>query len=91
MQDEASKIKCKVYRSGEVAEISIDDIVVGDCIILQSGDKIPADGNLIDGNINVDQSVLNGESKEAKKKAIPADYQEDETKAMDFLNPYKSF
>ena len=91
LQDEASKIKCKVYRNGEVAEVSIDDVVVGDCIILQSGDKIPADGNLIDGNINVDQSVLNGESKEAKKKAIPEDYKEDETKAMDFLNAYKVF
>ena len=91
LQDEASKIKCKVYRDNEVTEISIDDIVVGDCIILQSGDKIPADGNLIDGNINVDQSVLNGESKEAKKKAIPNNYQEDSNKAMDFLNPYKVF
>ena len=91
LQDEASKIKCKVYRNGEVVEVSIDDVVVGDCIILQSGDKIPADGNLIDGNINVDQSVLNGESKEAKKKAIPEDYKEDETEAMDFLNAYKVF
>ena len=88
LQDEASKIKCKAYRNNEVTEISIDDVVVGDCIILQSGDKIPADGNLIDGNINVDQSVLNGESKEAKKKAIPNDYQEEE---MDFLNPYQVF
>lgn len=90
LQEEASKIKikCKVYRNNEVTEISIDDVVVGDSIILQSGDKIPADGNLIDGNINVDQSVLNGESKEAKKKAIPNDYQEEE---MDFLNPYKVF
>ena len=88
LQDEASKIKCKVYRNNEVTEISIDDVVVGDCIILQSGDKIPADGSLIDGNINVDQSVLNGESKEAKKKAIPNDYQEEE---MDFLNPYQVF
>ncbi len=91
LQDEASKIKCKVYRDNEVTEISIDDIVVGDCIILQSGDKIPADGNLIEGTISVDQSVLNGENKEAKKKAVPNEYQEDSNKAMDFLNPYKVF
>ena len=69
--------------------MSIDAIVVGDCILLQSGDKIPADGNLIEGTISADQSVLNGESKEAKKKAIPNDYQEDSNEAMDFLNPYK--
>ena len=91
LQDEASKIKCKVYRDNEVTEISIDDIVVGDCILLQSGDKIPADGNLTEGNINVDQSVLNGESKEAKKKAISNEYQEDSNEAMDFLNYYKVF
>ena len=74
LQDEASKIRCKVYRNNTIVEISIDDIVVGDCILLQSGDKIPADGNLIDGNIKVDQSVLNGESKEAKKIAVPENY-----------------
>ena len=91
LQDEASKIKCKVYRDNEITEISIDDIVVGDCILLQSGDKVSADGNLIEGTISVDQSVLNGENKEAKKKAVPNEYQEDSNKAMDFLNPYKVF
>ena len=63
LQDEASKILCKVYRNGVVEEIAIDDIVVGDYIMLQSGDKIPADGVIADGTIKVDQSVLNGESK----------------------------
>ena len=91
LQDEASKIKCKVYRDNEITEISIDDIVVGDCILLQSGDKVSADGNLIEGTISVDQSVLNGENKEAKKKAVPNEYQEDSNKAMDFLNYYKVF
>lgn len=90
LQEEASKIKCKVYRNDDVEEISIDDIVVGDYILLQSGDKIPADGKLVEGNIKVDQSVLNGESKEASKKAVPEDYVDEET-AMDFLNPYKVF
>lgn len=90
LQDEASKIRCKVYRNDTITEISIDDIVVGDCILLQSGDKIPADGILIEGNIKVDQSVLNGESKEAKKIAVPENYK-DEEKAMDFLNVYKVF
>lgn len=42
LQSEASEIKCKVYRNGVVVEISINDIVVDDCIILQSGDKIPS-------------------------------------------------
>lgn len=61
------KETCKVYRQGKVVELEIDDIVVGDCIILQSGDKIPADGFLVDGFIKVDNSSLNGESEECKK------------------------
>lgn len=90
LQEEASRIYCKVYRNGTVAEISINDIVVGDCILLQTGDKVPADGIIIDGTIKVDQSVLNGESKEAEKIAVPKDYKEKES-GMDFLNPYKVF
>ena len=90
LQEEASKIMCKVYRNGGIEEISIDDIVVGDCVLLQSGDKIPADGILIEGSLKVDQAVLNGESEEAKKRAVPDDYQQGE-KEMDFLDPYRVF
>ncbi|MDR2493640.1 MAG: calcium-translocating P-type ATPase, PMCA-type, partial [Spirochaetaceae bacterium] len=90
LQEEASKILCKIYRNGEIVEIPIDDIVVGDAALLQPGDKIPADGVIIDGAVKVDQSVLNGESKEASKTPIPPDYR-DENAAMDFLNPYKVF
>ena len=90
LQEEASLIKCKIYRNGEIVEIPINDIVVGDCILLQSGDKIPADGIVVDGTISVDQSVLNGESKEAKKVAVPENYV-DKEEAMDFLNEYKVF
>lgn len=90
LQEEASKITCKIYRNNAIKEVAIDDIVVGDCILLQSGDKIPADGQIVDGDIKVDQSVLNGESKEAKKIVIPENYS-DEGQAMDFLNPYKVF
>ena len=90
LQEEASQIKCKVYRNGEIVEIPINDIVVDDCILLQSGDKIPADGILVDGTIQVDQSVLNGEAKEAEKLVMPDDYVETDT-SMDFLNKYKVF
>lgn len=90
LQEEASRIMCKVYRNGEIVEVAINDLVVGDCILLQSGDKIPADGLMIDGDIKVDQSVLNGESKEARKVAIPENYVEPD-EPMDFLNAYKVF
>lgn len=91
LQEEASKILCKVYRNGSVEEIPIDDIVAGDLIMLQSGDKIPADGILADGDIKVDQSVINGEAAEAKKITQPEDYTEPEGEALDFLNEYKVF
>ena len=90
LQEEASQIMCKVYRNNEVTEAAITDIVVGDWVLLQSGDKIPADGVLAEGTIQVDQSVLNGEAKEAAKRVRPEGEKDEET-AMDFLNPYKAF
>ncbi len=67
LQREASQITIKAYRDGELTELSINDVVWGDCVYLQPGDKIPADGILIDGALKVDQAALNGESREAKK------------------------
>lgn len=90
LQEEASRILCKVYRNGAIAEVAINDIVVGDAILLQSGDKIPADGIIIDGDIKVDQSVLNGESREAKKNAIPEGWK-DTDENTNFDNEHKVF
>ncbi len=90
LKEEASRIKVKAYRDGSIIEIPIDDLVQGDAVLLQPGDKIPADGIIIDGNIKVDQSVLNGESKEASKIAIPKGYQDDNA-PMDFLHSHKVF
>lgn len=70
LQNEASKIKCKVYRDNNLNEILIDEIVVNDIVMLQSGDIIPADGVITSGNIKVDQSSLNGETKEVEKNDI---------------------
>lgn len=67
LQREASQITVKVYRDGKLVELSINDIVMDDCVFLQPGDKVPADGILIDGSIKVDQAALNGESREAEK------------------------
>ena len=74
LKDGAKKELCKVYRNGKIVEIDVDDVVVGDRIIIQSGDKIPADGVLCSGAIAVDNSALNGESEECKKYAIPNDF-----------------
>lgn len=90
LQEEASRIMCKVYRNGDITEVAINDIVVGDAILLQAGDKIPADGILIDGDLKVDQSVLNGESREAKKIAAP-DGWKDTDESLNFDNEHKVF
>ncbi len=74
LQEEASKISCKVIRDGKLIEIPMEEVVVGDIVKLETGDKIPADGILIEGEISVDESSLNGETKEAYKypvKQIP--------------------
>ncbi len=89
LQAEASQIKCKVYRNNDIVEIPIDDIVVDDCVLLQSGDKIPADGVLIDGTLQADQSVLNGEAKEAEK--VTGEVTKEDEESKDFLNKYKVF
>lgn len=67
LQEESSKIMCKVRRDNKIIEVSIDDIVVNDIVILQAGDKVPADGHLIEGTILVDESSINGETKEFEK------------------------
>ena len=67
LKDSTKKDTCKAIRNGLVTIIEVDDVVVGDKIILQSGDKIPADGILVSGHLNVDNSALNGEAEECKK------------------------
>ncbi len=69
LKDNTEKDKCKVYRDGLATVIEVDDVVVGDKVLLQSGDKIPADGILVDGSLRVDNSALNGEAEECKKTA----------------------
>ena len=67
LQEESSKTMARVKRNGTIIEIPISEIVVGDIVILSSGDKVPADGYLVKGNLALDESALNGEAKEAKK------------------------
>ncbi|WP_027422261.1 calcium-translocating P-type ATPase, PMCA-type [Lachnobacterium bovis] len=71
LKDSTKKDTCKVHREGKLEVILVDDVVVGDKVLLQSGDKIPADGILIDGKLRVDNSALNGEAEECKKEAAP--------------------
>ncbi len=67
LKKKTKKDVCKVYRCGEVCVVNFDDVVVSDKVIVQAGDKIPADGVLVDGNIKVNNSVLNGEVEVCEK------------------------
>ena len=72
---ESRNEKCRVRRadseSGKVSvvELPFSEVVVGDTVLLSAGDKIAADGVLRFGRLGVDQSGLNGESREAEKRA----------------------
>ncbi len=65
----AKKDTCKVLRSGKIRVLDVEEVVVGDCVLLQAGDKVPADGVLRAGALTVDNSALNGEAEECKKTA----------------------
>ena len=69
LMKDASRIKCKVKREGKLKEILVDEIVLHDIIVVSSGDKIGADGRIVSGTIDIDESPLNGETTTAKKKS----------------------
>lgn len=58
-----------VIRDGIETEISVDDVVLGDVIVVKPGDKIPVDGVIVSGTSAVDESMLTGESIPIEKKA----------------------
>ena len=67
LEAEASKKKCNVLRNGKLETISITDVVVGDIILLSSGNSIPADGYIVEGTISVNEASINGETKDKEK------------------------
>lgn len=72
-----SKPIAKVVRDGKVYEIPAEEVTIGDIIILEEGDVIPADARLIESvNLMVDESILTGESIPVSKfhnKVLPED------------------
>ena len=75
LKGNSEKDKCKVYRNGMITVIDVDDVVVGDKILLQSGDKVPADGLLVSGNLKVNNATLNGEAEECLKTEADENFQ----------------
>ncbi len=77
LEEAAGRIKCRVLRENEVKELEIEEIVVGDIILVGAGEQIPADGHLLDGELSCDQSAMTGESREAYKKPLQRDEKAD--------------
>ena len=84
-REEEAKETAKVLRDGALTQLHINDIVVGDIVYIQAGDKIPADGVLCEGSLKIDQSALNGETEEALKVVYDSSQSYDK---KDLLNPY---
>ena len=51
----------RVDENGEEIEVSLDEVVTGDKLRVRPGEKLPVDGTVIDGNSNVDESMVTGE------------------------------
>ena len=74
LSEACGRVSCRVRRlisktepQGSVLEIPVEELVVGDLVLLGAGDMIPADGVLLSGSLRVDQSAMTGESREIDK------------------------
>ena len=67
LEEETGGESCRVRRGGEILEIPVREVVVGDILLLSAGERVAADGYMISGSVRLDQSALTGESREIKK------------------------
>jgi Cu+-exporting ATPase len=73
-----------VIRDGKEMEISIDEVVVGDVVVVRPGEKIPVDGEVVEGFSSVDESMITGES-------IPVEKKKGDTAIGATINKHGSF
>ena len=88
LQEEYNKTYAKVIRNGKLIRILTSEIVKGDTVLVQAGDKVPVDGLLFEGTIKVSQAALNGESRDETKKAAST---MDEAESTDYASENKVF
>jgi Ca2+-transporting ATPase len=64
-------IRAKTMRGGALHSIAVEEVVVGDVVLLETGDEIPADGRLLKATeLMIDQSLMTGESEPVRKRAF---------------------
>ncbi len=59
----------RVIRDGKEMDVSVEDVVVGDIVVVRPGEKIPVDGVVVEGYSSVDESMISGESIPVEKRA----------------------
>lgn len=67
LDKELGRSETRVVRDGVIKKIPIGQVVVGDTVLLEAGEGIPADGFVVKGRIGVDQSAMTGENREVEK------------------------
>lgn len=88
LQEEYNKTYAKVMRDGKLLSILTSEIVKGDTILVQAGDKVPVDGVIFEGSIKVSQAALNGESRDESKIATS---NMDDADSTDYASSSKVF
>ena len=64
---QSENLSCRVRRGGKTKLIAVRELVVGDILLLEAGERVPADGVMLSGRLAVSQSPLTGESAEIEK------------------------
>ena len=67
LQEEAQRTLCRVRRGGADVTVPLEELVVGDLVYLGAGDRLPADGVLISGDLRISLAALNGEGREVRR------------------------
>lgn len=88
LQEEYNKTYAKVMRNGKLVNILTSEIVKGDTVLIQAGDKVPVDGLIFQGSVKVSQAALNGESRDESKKATDS---MEEAESTDYSSSAKVF
>ena len=57
----------RIFRDGQEMDISIEDVIIGDMVVVRPGEKLPVDGVVVEGHSSVDESMLTGESMPVEK------------------------
>lgn len=67
LNEQCSHALFRVWRNGTLVELPLEELVVGDTLMLSAGEQVPADSFVISGSFKVDQSMITGESREIEK------------------------